>query len=412
MTATSAVDTPPDTAAPRRRPRRWIGLLVVVAMAAYVGVQLARPLPAASIAVVAPAGTVIPGAPPAPDWPAAGQAAVGLPGSVLATPGTSVPIGSVAKVMTALLVLRDHPTGPDQPGPQITVSAGDVADYRGRVPSGQSVLPVVQGEVLTERQALDALLVPSANNIADLLAEWDAGGIAPFVARMNAEAASLGLHHTHYTDPSGLDPATVSTASDQLALARVAMADPTFAAVVAQPSVDLPVAGVMHNYNPLLGRPGVVGVKTGSTDQAGGNLVFAATTGPGGQLLIGCVLGQAVGRDPTTALEVTGRSAGALLASVSGSARTVTVASSSAPSLRVVEPWGATVPATVTVPVVITAWSGTRAVIDWRPRRVVGAQPAGSVVATGTLAGTGTVQAVLSEAVAGPSVWWRLTRLG
>jgi len=74
---------------------------------------------------------------------------------------------------------------------------------------------LVLSEQLTELQALQALLLPSANNIAAVLARWDGGSAGRFVARMNATARSLGMTHTRYTDPSGYDDATVSTAADQ-----------------------------------------------------------------------------------------------------------------------------------------------------------------------------------------------------
>ena len=137
-------------------------------------------------------------------------------------------------------------------------------------------MPIAAGEQLTERQALQALLLPSANNIAAVLARWDAGSTERFVARMNATARSLGMTHTRYTDPSGYDAATVSTAVDQVRIVDRAMRLPVFASIVATPSATLPVAGTVHNTNALLGHDGFVGVKTGSDDAAGGCFAFRA----------------------------------------------------------------------------------------------------------------------------------------
>ena len=206
----------------------------------------------------------------------------------------AAPIASVAKVMTAYLVLRDHPLEPGDNGPSITLNAGDVADTDRRSRQGESVVPVVDGEQLTERQALEALLLPSANNIAAVLARWDAGTTAQFVARMNAIARSLGMTSTHYTDPSGYDDATVSTAADQLLIVERAMRVPVFAAIVAMPTATLPVAGVVHNTNTLLGRNGFVGVKTGSDQAAGGCFAFRALRVLNGRrtTITGVVLGQ------------------------------------------------------------------------------------------------------------------------
>jgi D-alanyl-D-alanine carboxypeptidase (penicillin-binding protein 5/6) len=110
---------------------------------------------------------------------------------------------------------------------------------------------------------------------------------------MNQVAAQLGMAHTRYTDPSGLDPNTVSTATDQVKLAHTAIAVPALAQIVAMPQATLPVAGLVKNVNTLLGRDGIVGIKTGSTDQAGGCLVFAAKIGVEGRQfrVIGAVLG-------------------------------------------------------------------------------------------------------------------------
>jgi D-alanyl-D-alanine carboxypeptidase (penicillin-binding protein 5/6) len=196
--------------------------------------------------------------------------------------------------MTAYLVLRDHPLRVGQDGPTITLTDADVADTDRRRGQEESVVPVAAGERLTELQALQALLLPSANNVAAVLARWHSGSVERFVARMNAAARSLGMTHTRYTDPSGYDEATVSTAVDQLRLVDRAMRLPVFASVVATPSATLPVAGTVHNTNRLLGHGGFVGVKTGSTSAAGGCLAFRAVRWVKGKrtTITGVVLGQ------------------------------------------------------------------------------------------------------------------------
>lgn len=233
---------------------------------------------------------------PSTVWPAQGQAAVQVGESqVQAGPNQhAAPIASVAKVMTAYLVLRDHPLGPDEDGPTITLTDADVADTSRRFGQHESVVFIAAGEQLTERQALQALLLPSANNIAAVLARWDAGSEDQFVARMNAAAQSLGMTHTRYTDPSGYDDATISTAADQLLLVDRAMCLPTFASIVATPSTTLPVAGTVRNTDGLLGHNGFVGVKTGSTDAAGGCFAFRAIRRIDGKhtTITGVVLGQ------------------------------------------------------------------------------------------------------------------------
>ena len=102
------------------------------------------------------------------------------------------------------------------------------------------------------------------------------------------------MTHTRYTDPSGYDEATVSTAADQVRLVDRAMRLPVFASIVGTPSATLPVAGTVHNTNTLLGRDGFVGVKTGSTDAAGGCFAFRAIRWIDGErtTITGVVLGQ------------------------------------------------------------------------------------------------------------------------
>jgi serine-type D-Ala-D-Ala carboxypeptidase (penicillin-binding protein 5/6) len=230
-------------------------------------------------------------------WPAYGQAAFIRTGQseIQAGPNQhAAPIASVAKVMTAYLVLRNHPLRLGQDGPAITLTAADVADTDRRRAQDESVVPIAAGERLTERQALLALLLPSANNIAAVLARWDAGSVDRFVARMNATARALGMAQTRYTDPSGYDAATVSTAADQVRLVIRALRLPVFAGIVATASATLPVAGIVRNTDTLLGRDGFVGVKTGSHEAAGGCFAFRAIRWIDGKrtTITGVVLGQ------------------------------------------------------------------------------------------------------------------------
>jgi serine-type D-Ala-D-Ala carboxypeptidase (penicillin-binding protein 5/6) len=284
----------------RIRRIRVAGLLVVIGAIAALGYQL---LASSSSTATSPidvlygehrgaSGEALPGS----LWPAYGQAAVQLGQSpVHVGPNQhAAPIASVAKVMTAYLVLRDHPLRPGEEGPTITLTDADVADTDRRAGQDESVVPIAAGEQLTELQALQAVLLPSANNIAAVLARWDAGSEGRFVARMNATARSLGMTHTRYTDPSGYDDATVSTAADQMRIVDRAMRLPVFASIVAAPSATLPVAGTVHNTNRLLGYDGFVGVKTGSDDAAGGCFAFRAIRSIDGKrtTITGVVLGQ------------------------------------------------------------------------------------------------------------------------
>jgi D-alanyl-D-alanine carboxypeptidase (penicillin-binding protein 5/6) len=284
-----------------RKIRVSILLVVIAAIAAPLGY---RSLASSSTTAASPRDVLrtehrgTPGAAlPSTVWPADGQAAFVQTGQSQVRTGPNqhaAAIASLAKVMTAYLVLRDHPLQVGEDGPTITLTDADVADTDRRNGQRESVVSIAAGEQLTERQALQALLLPSANNIAAVLARWDADSAERFVARMNAAARSLGMTHTRYTDPSGYDDATVSTAADQVRLVDRAMRLRVFASIVATPSATLPVAGTVHNTDTLLGRDGFVGVKTGSTAAAGGCFAFRAIRWIAGKrtTITGVVLGQ------------------------------------------------------------------------------------------------------------------------
>jgi D-alanyl-D-alanine carboxypeptidase (penicillin-binding protein 5/6) len=264
------------------------GVTFVVAALAYQLVASSPSRIASSTVVETVPGTV---------WPAYGQAAFVRSGRAQIHAGPrqhTAAIASVAKVMTAYVVLRDHPLRLGEAGPTIALTDADVADTDRRRGRQESVVSIAAGEELTERQALQALLLPSANNIAAVLARWDAGSTQRFVVRMNATARSLGMTRTRYTDPSGYDDATVSTAADQVRIVERAMHLSVFASIVATPSATLPVAGTIRNTNTLLGHDGFVGIKTGSTAAAGGCFAFRAIRWIDGKraTITGVVLGQ------------------------------------------------------------------------------------------------------------------------
>ena len=229
-------------------------------------------------------------------WPVVGQGAYQVGNATPRAGGDehATPIASLAKVMTALVVLKERPLDAGAKGPTIVVTGTDVADTERRRRRDESVVDVALGERLTERDALMALMLPSANNVAAMLARYVSGSVPGFVDEMNRTARHLGLDDTTYTDPSGFDPHTVSTARDQLVLAKVAAHDDTLAEIMSTPRYRLPVAGVVRNTDTLLGHAGFVGMKTGSDDAAGGCFMFRAYRSIDGvnTEIIGVVLGQ------------------------------------------------------------------------------------------------------------------------
>ena len=256
-------------------------IAVVAAAAAVAVVRLNSPLPVPTAHVAAPAQLVpAPGTPPLVPSPANGGFLLqATDGAELASTAADVPrpIASVAKVMTALVVLQAHPLDAGADGPVLTLTDQDVTFYRDELAGAGSVVPVSAGEVLTERQLLLALLLPSANNIADTLAVWVSGSVAAFVARENAAGSALGMSASHFDDASGVSAQTVSTPRDLVRLAAAALAVPALADVVHTQSATLPDGSSLRNLDILLpAGSDWLGLKTGWTPAAGGCLLFAA----------------------------------------------------------------------------------------------------------------------------------------
>jgi serine-type D-Ala-D-Ala carboxypeptidase (penicillin-binding protein 5/6) len=282
-------------------------------------------------------------------WPHQGQAAFLLgDGTPAASPNEQpAPIASLAKVMTAYLTLERYPLSGAQEGFTITVTPARAQEESEDAAQDESGVTVLAGEQLTERQLLEALLIPSGNNIAEMLAAQVAGSETRFIAEMNAQARAFGMDHTTYTDPSGFDPRTVSTAADQLRVFRRARRFAVFRQIVSMASVTLPVAGTLTNYDPLIGE-GYAG-KTGSDAAAGGCLAFFAHVKVSGRRLtaIGVVMGQGQGSGTSVLLAAAGEAAQQLVQSLapaagvrtlpapSGLAHSARMAAASAHALRV-----------------------------------------------------------------------------
>jgi D-alanyl-D-alanine carboxypeptidase (penicillin-binding protein 5/6) len=376
----------------RRRRRRWrvptaISLVVILALAAVTAVRLHRPAPVAAmdatmdsqVHVVTPAVTL--------PWPTTGQSAIAVPSvgiDVTSGPEQPVPIASLTKMMTAYVVLADHPLRPDEDGPSVTMTQADVDDFDNDTVEGQANAQVALGEVLTERQLLEGLLVHSANNFADTLARWDAGDIPTFVAKMNTTATRLGMDQTHYADPSGFDQGSQSTAGDLLKVAARDMDNPTFVSIVKMSSVTLPVAGTISTYTPWLGFDGVIGVKSGFTTAAGGCDVVAVVRQVHGKNAL--ILAAVTGQTGVEVLEVAGYLA-LNLADHVGASIGVSPVVEAGQVVAHLDAEGHTVAATASTTVTMLSWPGVSA-----HRRLVDARTIRTGAKKGTRIGSVIVQ--------------------
>ncbi|MCX4964064.1 hypothetical protein OHA98_04360 [Streptomyces sp. NBC_00654] len=293
-------NTPPPQETPVRTAVRRVKIwtpLVVLLLIVFAIVQMVRPLPTPTLQLTAQPTYTFEGSKPELPWPDQGQgymAATGLGKVDSFGEQKPVPIASVAKAMTAYIVLREHPLKRGEDGPMIEVDAKGESDGQ-LFTEGESTLNTVKkGDKISEKDALSALMIPSANNIARLLARWDAGSEKAFVEKMNDTAKQLGMKNTTYTDPSGLTATTVSTAEDLVKLGEKLVEIPALMDITKLPEWKDPSGKVWRNYNTLVPFDGALGIKTGSTSKAGGNLLFAAHKMVDGtdQLIVGAVLGQ------------------------------------------------------------------------------------------------------------------------
>lgn len=269
-----------------RRPFRKVGyafLGLLVICIALVVVQLFRPIPALAISGAAHGETISGKTQLA--WPSAGEAVVATSATgKLGQFGAQTPvsIASLTKLMTVHLVLQKHPLTAGQNGPTITMTAKDVQIYN-QDKATQSVMKITKGQQLTERQLLEGLMLPSANNLATVLANWTDGSTSAFIQEMNQEAKQLGMTHTSYADVSGANPASVSTAADQLKILKLDMQNPVLRNIVDQAQATIPGTGTIYNSDYVIRHDGIIGFKTGSSSEAGGCFAFVAQKQIAGQ---------------------------------------------------------------------------------------------------------------------------------
>ncbi len=393
--------------------RARVGAVLLLIVVAAATINYFRPIPTVSATPLLPATDVVAGTPPALPWPSHGSGAIGVAHLGLVATSSNeqaIPAASVTKVMTALIILTDKPLKKGEAGPTITITDADVQTYRQDLADKQSVVLVQAGEQLTELKALEGLLIPSANNLAETLARWD-GGMSTFLAKMNTRASSLHLTHTKFADTSGAAAGSTSTPSDLVTLGMAAMEDDVFAQIVAMGQADLPVAGTVYNVNAALGQSGIVGIKTGSGLNTGANFLFAANVTADNKTVVvyGCVMGQ-----PTLAIAFA--AAQSLLAGVAAVLHVRRVITLNQTVATYVTPWGAQSDLVSTVDVDLAEWPG----MVLRQRLDANAIVVDKPLASRTREGSEhlvlgdydlNVPLVTADPLYPPGRFWRLTRI-
>jgi D-alanyl-D-alanine carboxypeptidase (penicillin-binding protein 5/6) len=388
-----------------------LGLIVILALLASGAViQVNRPIPEVTLVKAEATAPQVP-TPVEIAWPQLGQAGVAVKGVGVISESENQepqPIASLVKMMTAYVILKEHPLNPGEPGPEVEFTDDDVANYRSRIANAESVVAVSAGAKMTQRELLRGLLLASGNNLADVLAKWHAGSVEAFVAQMNAAARDLGMNNTTYADAAGLLANSASTAHDQVILANAAMSDPTFASIVREAEAILPGAGRVFNTNSQLGSEGIVGVKTGWTEEAGACFVFAAESEIDGQTItvIGAVMGQ------NTLADAFARSR-ELIEIARGKVSVVQVASEGEVVGEIRSRWGAAADAILTQDVSLVLIPGITVEEQLSLIDTVEVTEGDEVGTLQITAGEQSVQVPLraSASVENPDIFWRLTRL-
>lgn len=396
---------------PRRSPLRP-GVLVplgsvVGLLAVYVIAMLVWPLHAVAPRVDSVVLQTAAGAVASPAWPAEGSAALGVEGlgTTAASAVEAVPMASITKVITALVVLDALPLAVGEAGPEYAFTRADRTEYFDTLAADESALDVPVGGTLTQYQLLEGMLIGSAGNYADRLVDGIYPSDAVYARAAMQWLTQHGLAGITVVDPSGISPRNTATPAALVALARRALANPVIAEIVAKTSVELPGAGLVENTNALLGEPGIVGIKTGllfddynllaARDITVGDSTvraYASMLGqPDGETRFAATRGLLNGLDaqlvPTIALP-----AGSIVGTVSTL-------------------WADPVDIVTATDGSVILWNGSPSSAasdlslgdDW-----ASGATAGSVSVSGPIDDV-EVEAQLANEVTGPSPWWRLT---
>lgn len=269
--------------------------MTITLLGVYVVYALLRPIAYASQLLVVPPKTeqAVVG------WPVNGQAALGIEGQgvVAASPEQhAVPIASITKLVTALAILETKPIGLDDQGATITYTANDEVIYQQVIDQDGAGLEVKTGQTMTERQALEAMILPSANNIAITLTNWAFGSERHYVDYANAMLKKQGFTETHIAGASGLEAGSTSTPRELIKLVELTLKSPVLKEITEMPEVSISGFPHLKNINHVSGLvDSVHALKVGLTDEAGSCLAYwvdVAEQGGAVTKIYGVILGQ------------------------------------------------------------------------------------------------------------------------
>jgi len=421
---TPAAPPPVDPIVRRRRRRRGgivagvVALVLLGSGGGYTAWALTAPVGDATLDASAPSVEIPPAAQIA--IPIDGASAISVSGAddYLGPDASGIwmrggddsarPIASISKLITALVVLDAKPLvdTADQ-GPTITFSAADHALYDQYYVLGATIAVMPTGSRMSERDALEAMLVISASNYADAVSTWAYGSRSAFLRATREWLAANGLTRTTIVEPTGIDPRNVSTPTDLIALGKIAMANPVIAQIVGTPVLDVPPIPAGENTNELLGLHGVTGIKTGTLEESGANLLFSANVDvglPHPLQVVGVVLG-------SIADDALNREVILLLESIQAGFHTVALGAKGDQLGTYTTAWGESARIVLGETVSTFVWSDTPISATFEAD-ALSTGSSGDVVGTVTwTVGSETLTAplVLDGTIRPPDEWWRLT---
>lgn len=392
----------------RRRVTVFGGFGLVLAVGFYLPFTLLAPLHAENAQVLAWQAPVTSAPELAfPNYGATAIGAVGWPGSLAVSGSTdALPIASISKVITALVVLEAKPLGPDDSGPELSFTSADTKLYNSYLARNGKVEPVRSGLVLTQQQVMQLTLVASANNYTASLVNWAFGSEDAYVVAARTWLDANGLPGITMADATGMSPDNRATAADLVELAKIALADPTVSRMVSTAHISIPGVGEIDNTNDLLGLDGVRGIKTGTLDEAGACLLFAADYTIGSEVIT--VVGVMLGGKDHPSLD---RDIQTLLTTAQTGFQEVRLTTMGEEVAGYASDWGDTSSVVATADTVVVVWSDTpiSRFVDVVP---VTLEKAGVDVGKLTFSvGDRTIEVPieLTTTIDDPGAWWRLT---
>ena len=415
---------PPDPSVRKRRRRRRaivggiVTLVIASLLGGYTAFALTAPLGTATLDAEAPTIT-IPAAAQlvlSPD----GASAVSVAGAddYLGPTASGIwaagggddprPLASISKLITALVILDSKPlAGTGDPGPTITFSRADHALYDKYYVLDATIAAMPTGSSMSERDALEAMLLVSASNYAEAVSTWAYGSQSAFIRATRDWLAANGLNNTTMVEPTGIDPRNVSTPSDLIALGKIAMANPVIAEIVRMKTLEVPNIASAYNTNDLVGVGGITGIKTGTLEETGSNLLFSATldVGIGEPLtIVGVVMGGFT--HESVNLDVK-----ALLASIQEGFHSVTLGQRRDQIGTYSTPWGESAGIMLGESAAVVTWSDTPITSTFTVEPVTTGDQGDAVGEITWVAGptTVTVPLILADDIEPPTAWWRLT---